>query len=618
MGFELQHVISDEHHYGVFECVICQQLIDLDALVTTPCSHAFCEICLRQWLSKSTECPTCHQNLLFSNNNRHKCMTIGGVSVSVEPLSLNQPMAHRSLKRVQVSCPFSQIGCDWKGDYGDLDSHLSKAAHQLTAEDDSTQRTKQTAVMYKEEANNKFASRHFRQAQDMYTKAIDMLQVLGQNDEEVKLLLASLYANRSATHLILHEFSVAVHDATCATEIDPFYVKAYSRKAKALLQLGSMQEAFRVLQQATSVVKGEQYDKLLAKELEQVTVLNQVFIEGSAQLGNNEFAAAKSSFSLLLSLSQDWLSQTLEAPNVLLGLAKADLGLGLTDATLRLTLQVLKKHPQSTDAYALRGQCYLLMTEYDASISLLKEALRRDPDSVLLRKTLKESLSIQSLANHIKEALFYRRFEEAKQKATEAIQACALLPPKSQLHAWLYTQRATAFLRLKEYQNALKDCATILYYLEDYVEAWLVRFQVLHALERHEEVVELSTDLLQKWGANDSRIRKAYETADFEVRKRKRPDFYAMLGVTSLASEREMKKAYRQKAMELHPDRMVGQSEELQRSGQLAFQLLGEGLEILTDDFKRRLYDEGYDTEAIKERVEAAKRAAHGRQSHNH
>ncbi len=618
MGFELQHVVSDEHHYGVFECVICQQLIDLDALVTTPCSHAFCEMCLRQWLSKSTECPTCHQNLLFSNNNRHKSMMIGGVSVNVEPLSLNQPMAHRSLKRVQVSCPFAQIGCNWEGDYGDLDSHLSKAAHQSTSEDDLSPRTKQTAAMYKEEANNKFASRHFRQAQDMYTKAVDMLEGMEQKDEEVKLLLASLYANRSATHLMLHEFSATIHDAARATDIDPFYVKAYSRKAKALLQLGSLEEAIRVLQHAISVVKGEQYEKLLAKELEQVTVLNHFFIEGTTQLEKNEFAAAKSSFSLLLSISQDWLSQTLEAPNVLIGVAKADLGLGLTDATLRLTLQVLKKHPQSTDTYALRGQCYLLMTEYDASISLLKEALRRDPDSVVLRKGLKESIFIQTSAKQIKDDLFYRRFGEANHKTTEAIRACELLPPKSQLHAWLYTQRATATLRLKEYQNVLKDCAIVLYYLEDYVEAWLVRFQALHALERHEEVVELSADLIQKWGANDSRIRKAYETADFEVRKRKRPDFYAMLGVTSLASEREIKKSYRQKAMELHPDRMVGQSEELQKKGQREFQLLGEGLEILTDDFKRRLYDEGYDLEAIKERVEAAKRAAHGRQSHYH
>lgn len=615
MGFDLQHVFSDEHHYGIFECLICQQLVDLDALVTTPCSHAFCESCLHQWLSKSSECPTCHHNLLFSNNNRHSCMMIGGMSVNVAPMSINQPLAHRSLKRVQVACPFSQVGCNWKGDYCDLEAHLSKAAHKSS--EDPMQLTKQTASMYKDEANNKFASRHFRQAQEMYTKAIDMLEHADQ-DDEVRLILSSLYANRSATHLMMHDFSATIRDAARATEIDPFYVKAYSRKAKALLQLGSFEEAIVALREAISITKGENGEKLLANELEQVTVMNRFLVEGNEQLGQKEFASAKSSFSSLLSISQNWLSQSLEAPNVLLGVAKADLGLGLTDSTLRLTLQVLKKHPQSTDAYVLRGQCYLLMTEYDSSISLLKEAMRRDPDSDFLRRGLKESMSIQVFAKQIKDDLFYRRFNDAIQHTTEAIQVCQLLPPQSQLHGWLYTQRATASLRLKEYPSALKDCAMVLYYLEDYVDTWLVRFQALHALERHEEVLELSTDLLQKWGANDSRIRKAFETADFEVRKRNRPDFYAMLGVTSLASEREIKKAYRQKAMELHPDRMVGQSDEIQKKGQSDFQLLGDGLEILTDDFKRQLYDEGYDLEAIRERVEAARRAAHGRQNHFH
>lgn len=615
MGFDLQHVLSDEHHYGVFECLICQQLIDLDALVTTPCSHAYCESCLRQWLPQSGECPTCHQNLLFSNNNKYKCMMIGDVSVNVEHLSVSQPLAHRSLKRVQVSCPFSQVGCKWRGDYCDLESHLSKIAHQSSG--DPTHRKKQTASMYKDEANSKFASGHFRHAQDMYTKAIDML-VQADDDAEVQILLSALYANRSATHLMLREFSATVEDASRATEIDPFYVKAYHRKSKALIQLGFFEEAVRVLQEAIRCTAKEKSETLLAKELEEAVLMNNLLLQGNNQLEQKEFASAKASFSSLLSIAQNFLSQSLEAPIVLLGAARADLGLGLTDSTLRLTLQVLKKNPQSTEAYVVRGQCYLLMTEYDSSISLMKEAMRRDPDSDSLRRALRESISIQALVKEIKEDLFYRRFDQAILKSTEAMETCQMLPPKSQLHGWLHTQRATAYLRLKEFQSALKDCAVVLYSLEDYVDAWLIRFQALHALERHDEVLEMSTELLQKWGANDPQIRKAYETADFEVRKRKRPNFYEMLGVTSLASEREIKKAYRQKAMELHPDRMVGQSEQAQKKGQADFQLLGEGLEILTDDFKRQLYDEGYDLEAIKERVEAAKRAGHAQHNHFH
>jgi hypothetical protein len=53
-----------------------------------------------------------------------------------------------------------------------------------------------------------------------------------------------------------------------------------------------------------------------------------------------------------------------------------------------------------------------------------------------------------------------------------------------------------------------------------------------------------------------------------------------------------------------------------------AFKLLGEALEMLSDDFKRKLWDEGYDKEAVDERVRAAERAAReeprGHHHHHH
>lgn len=45
-------------------------------------------------------------------------------------------------------------------------------------------------------------------------------------------------------------------------------------------------------------------------------------------------------------------------------------------------------------------------------------------------------------------------------------------------------------------------------------------------------------------------------------------------------------------------------------SPQAEFKALGEALEVLDDDFKRKLYNEGYDKAAIEERVQAADRAA--------
>tara|TARA_Y100000746_G_scaffold64918_1_gene53709 strand:- start:503 stop:985 length:483 start_codon:yes stop_codon:yes gene_type:complete len=105
--------------------------------------------------------------------------------------------------------------------------------------------------------------------------------------------------------------------------------------------------------------------------------------------------------------------------------------------------------------------------------------------------------------------------------------------------------------------------------------------------------------------------RRHHEKATFEVRKSKRPDYYAILGISRVASVPEVKQAYKQRCMEWHPDRHASSSDEDKAAAERNFKLLGEALEVMEDTMKRQLYDEGFDKEAIAERVEAARRAAH-------
>ena len=72
-----------------------------------------------------------------------------------------------------------------------------------------------------------------------------------------------------------------------------------------------------------------------------------------------------------------------------------------------------------------------------------------------------------------------------------------------------------------------------------------------------------------------------------------------------------MKQAYKQRCMEWHPDRHASSSDEDKAAAERNFKLLGEALEVMEDTMKQQLYDEGFDKEAIAERVEAARRAAH-------
>jgi DnaJ family protein C protein 7 len=106
------------------------------------------------------------------------------------------------------------------------------------------------------------------------------------------------------------------------------------------------------------------------------------------------------------------------------------------------------------------------------------------------------------------------------------------------------------------------------------------------------------------------------EQAVKEKRRLARPDYYALLAVPKVASEVEIKHAYKQRALEVHPDRHAGKDPAEIAAMAERFKLLGEALELLADPMKRKLYDEGFDKAAIMERVEAAERAArdpHGR-----
>lgn len=64
-------------------------------------------------------------------------------------------------------------------------------------------------------------------------------------------------------------------------------------------------------------------------------------------------------------------------------------------------------------------------------------------------------------------------------------------------------------------------------------------------------------------------------------------DYYEVLGVARTASEEEIKRAYRRLAMKYHPDRNNGDA-----SAEVKFKECAEAYEVLSDDGKRRRYDQ--------------------------
>ena len=685
MGLELKHVLSDERHYGSFLCTICQNLCGLDALVTIGCSHVFCKVCLETWLSHPQErknyqfflterrCPTCNRNLCCNLETKCETIMIAGQSVDVRPLSEMQPLAHRVLKQIRVSCPLAKHNCQWYGDYSDLQDHLlSSTAHDGTEQqqqqqqqtvdslnndnhskfkrpkidgndhlqdhslNESTTTTNNNnnntssqdierkialASSFKEEGNNKFSTGNYHEAKDLYTKALSVIDFdtgnisvvsnttesthpcISEDDEivtKIKKLIAVLRANRAAALLKLREFKLCSDDCSISILLDPNNIKVYYRHSKALTELGNFSEAYESLKSGSEKNPSSLH---LRKESHKAKRILDGIEFGMKKLEIGDYGSAKASFSALF--------RETSACSLYLGGARADLGLGLIESALRLSLQVIKVDEFCAEAYEIRGIAMFLMGDFDSGLSVLRQSLRLDPDSDGAKGSVRKYRKVNAKINAAKDTIFHRKFNEAIELITSALELSKPLPLKAPLFSMLYSRRAEANIRLQKFEDALRDCELAIRGRDDCVEAWLYKAKALHGLGRDEDAMNQLGQVLHKWGANSRELQNAYETAEFEVRKKKRPDYYKIFGVSKIASEIEIKKAYKEKAKEYHPDRYAGKSVELKRDAEEKFKLLGAGLEILCDDFKRQLYDEGYDDKAIRERVEVAKRAAH-------
>ncbi len=72
-------------------------------------------------------------------------------------------------------------------------------------------------------------------------------------------------------------------------------------------------------------------------------------------------------------------------------------------------------------------------------------------------------------------------------------------------------------------------------------------------------------------------------------------DLYALLGVDRSASAEDIKKAYRKKAMDLHPDRHQGDKVK-----EAEFKKVNEAYTVLSDAGKKSQYDRFGSTEGLQ------------------
>jgi len=238
---------------------------------------------------------------------------------------------------------------------------------------------------------------------------------------------------------------------------------------------------------------------------------------------------------------------------------------------------------------------------------LLKEALSLDPDHAEAQALRKRLRALSSKHAEMKESMDSREFEKGQLVIDGMLELC---PDSPVMLAALYCERAKACMRLKDWRGVLKDVGQATYRNHSLVQPYLYRAQAMQALERHEDAVKELESLIS-WHPVESVYHKL-EEAKFLLRKHKRKNYYEVLGVPSVASQLEIKKAYRERAAEWHPDKKSHLDEAARKNAEEMFKVISEAYEVLTDPVKKELYEKGYDLEGINEQIEIKKRRTNG------
>lgn len=317
---------------------------------------------------------------------------------------------------------------------------------------------------------------------------------------------------------MLKDFEGTISDCNRCLELDPSYTKVYVRRGKALTELGRFEEACNLIAAGCEILESD----ALIEEASRCHEIRDDFTKGLREMVQQNYSKAKATFGSLLGKTSSL--------KVVLAAARTELGLGQTDRALRLSLQVNRQEPKNAEAYEIRGRAMFFNGDFESALALYREASRLDPDLDSNKNAIRNLRTVKNVVEDARGAAFNRDFKGAASLFTVALESSGSLPATAPLNASLHAERAGALLRAADFEGCIRDCDIALYGKDDCKEAWVYKVKALHALGRHEEALSELEPLMEKWGAGDDSIRTAYERAQFEVRKAKRVDYYAIFG----------------------------------------------------------------------------------------
>ncbi|XP_078621400.1 uncharacterized protein LOC144887857 isoform X1 [Branchiostoma floridae x Branchiostoma japonicum] len=411
--------------------------------------------------------------------------------------------------------------------------------------------------------------RKFEKAVEPLSKAIELCPTC-----------ASYYSNRAACYIMLGKFREGLEDARQTTRIDSNFLKGYMREAKCLLMLGDPSQAISTYQK---VLQLDPNNQSVADELKVAQSVHHFETQAEGDMKKGDFRRAV----FCLDRALDHAPQCTKFK---IKKAEALALLGRHTEAHDVVSNILHIDNMNVDAMYVRGLCLYYQDNLDKAFAHFQQVLRLSPDHEKAKVAFRKAKSLRAKKEEGNNAFKAGRYQEAYDLYSEALR---IDPHNVFINSKLYNNRATVGAKVNKLDQAIQDCTEAIKLDGNYLKAYLRRAKCYMDTEQYEEAVR---DYEKVFNMERTREHKQLlSNAKLELKKSKRKDYYKILGVRKDASDDEIKKAYKKKALETHPDRHSSATPEEKAEQEKKFKEIGEAYATLSDSKKRVRYDNGQD-----------------------
>ncbi|GAD94995.1 DnaJ domain protein [Paecilomyces variotii No. 5] len=421
----------------------------------------------------------------------------------------------------------------------------------------------------------------FKLAGNKFYKAGDYDRAVQEYNKAIEINpnSSAYLSNRAAAYLSAARYLEALEDCQRAHELDPTNPKILHRLARILTYLGRPAEALDVLskvQPPASATDRAPAEKMLR------------FISQAEETLRNEKGGSMAMF--CLDQARQGLGSRVKQPRkwaLLTG--EAHLKMGNDNAFGKaqdIAIGLLRENNQDPDALLLRARAFYGQGDNDQAVKYLRMCLSLDPDSKQAVKLLRMVQKLTRTKEEGNSAFKARDYQKAIDLWTKTLE---IDPDNKDVNSKVLGNRAQAYINLKDYDSAIKDSTEALRLDPSYLKAQKLRAKAHGAAGNWEEAIK-DYKAVAEVNPGEKGIQEDIRTAEFELKKSQRKDYYKILGISKDASDTEIKKAYRKLAIQYHPDKNRNSEDS-----DAKFKEIGEAYETLIDPQKRASYDNGDD-----------------------